>query len=58
MPIRPTDRDLVAHLAMRYVVGSLLKYGREGTVLEEGVLAAQKLLEVIEHRLPNTARKK
>jgi len=58
MAIKPKDRDLIASLAMLYTSVCVLKYGKEHVVLEEGVLVAQKLVEVIEHRLPNGARKK
>lgn len=58
MAIQKADRNVVASLAMIYTAACVLKYGKEHVVLEEGVLVAQKLLEVIDHRLPNAARKR
>lgn len=58
MAIQKQDRDAVASLAMTYTAACVLKYGKEHVTLEEGVLVAQKLLEVIDHRLPNKARKR
>lgn len=56
MAIQKSDRALVATLAMIYIHSQLLK-GRD-PALEEGVIIGQKLLEVIDHRLPNKARRK
>ncbi len=58
MAIQKKDREFVASLAMTYTAACILKYGKDNVVLEEGVLVAQKLLEVIDHRLPNAARKR
>ena len=58
MPILKSDRTLVAQLAMIYTHAKMLKYRIEDVTLEEGVLIAQKLLEVIDHRLSRKKPKK
>lgn len=55
MAIRPKDRDLVAMMSVVYVAANVIT-GRKDVSLEEGVLYAQKQLEVIDRRLPNKSR--
>lgn len=57
MAIAKADRELVATLASRYILIHLAR-GQKDITFEEGVLFAQKLLEVVDRRRPPKERAK